>query len=129
MTRIHMAALAAALAGGLVTLAGQAQNSQAPGRPPAPNADPYANNPDAGTQKFPLAAPAGKDSGAATTPPELESASPQPGAAGQAAPTCGAESRAQVAHESTCGMATALGALIALVAARFVLGPRAFERD
>lgn len=69
MTRIHMAALAAALAGGLVTLAGQAQNSQAPGRPPAPNADPYANNPDAGTQKFPLAAPAGKDSGAATTPP------------------------------------------------------------
>jgi 2-keto-3-deoxy-L-rhamnonate aldolase RhmA len=34
---------------------------------PAPNADPYANNPDAGKMQFPLAAPAGKDSGAIRT--------------------------------------------------------------
>ena len=36
---------------------------------PAPSADPYANNPDAGTQKFPLAAPAGTDSGARKAAP------------------------------------------------------------
>jgi 2-keto-3-deoxy-L-rhamnonate aldolase RhmA len=36
--------------------------------PPA-SADPYANNAAAGTLKFPLAAPAGKDSGAAKTAP------------------------------------------------------------
>src|SRR4051794_40439151 len=35
--------------------------------PPPANADPYANNAAAGTLKFPLAAPAGKDSGAAKT--------------------------------------------------------------
>jgi 2-keto-3-deoxy-L-rhamnonate aldolase RhmA len=35
-----------------------------------PSADPYANNPDAGTMKFPLAAPAGKDSGAITKAPQ-----------------------------------------------------------
>ena len=43
-----------------------------PGARPArsrPSADPYANNPEAGKQQFPLAAPAGKDSGAKTTPP------------------------------------------------------------
>ena len=34
---------------------------------PAPSADPYANNPDAGKLQFPLAAPAGKDSGAMTS--------------------------------------------------------------
>src|SRR5499427_6229549 len=34
---------------------------------PKPNADPYANNPDAGKLRFPLAAPAGKDSGAMKT--------------------------------------------------------------
>lgn len=33
---------------------------------PPPSADPYANNPDAGKQSFPLAAPAGKDTGAIT---------------------------------------------------------------
>ena len=51
---------------------GQAQAQQArpsQGTQPAPSADPYANNPDAGTMKFPLAAPAGKDSGAITTAP------------------------------------------------------------
>ena len=36
---------------------------------PKPNADPYANNPDAGKLQFPLAAPAGKDSGAITKAP------------------------------------------------------------
>jgi 2-keto-3-deoxy-L-rhamnonate aldolase RhmA len=35
---------------------------------PAPSADPYANNADAGATKFPLAAPAGKDSGAISKP-------------------------------------------------------------
>jgi 2-keto-3-deoxy-L-rhamnonate aldolase RhmA len=42
---------------------GQAQAQQ-----PAPSADPYAHNADAGTVKFPLAAPAGKDSDAITKP-------------------------------------------------------------
>jgi hypothetical protein len=37
---------------------------QPPPRPQTPTADPYANNPDAGKTQFPLAAPAGKDSGA-----------------------------------------------------------------
>ena len=45
--------------------------SQATGQIPAgqtlpASADPYANNPDAGKLQFPLAAPAGKDSGAIT---------------------------------------------------------------
>ncbi len=39
-----------------------------PGQTPPANADPYANNPDAGKLRFPLAAPAGKDSGAIHTP-------------------------------------------------------------
>jgi 2-keto-3-deoxy-L-rhamnonate aldolase RhmA len=56
-------ALCAAL--GMVTFYAQAP---AGGQKPA-TADPYANNPEAGKQKFPLAAPAGKDSGAKTTPP------------------------------------------------------------
>ena len=56
--RLPMVALAAALG----FLQWQAQGQQAP----RPSADPYANNPDAGRQKFPLAAPAGKDSGAIT---------------------------------------------------------------
>jgi 2-keto-3-deoxy-L-rhamnonate aldolase RhmA len=38
-----------------------------PAQAPKPNADPYANNPDAGKLRFPLAAPAGKDSGAIKT--------------------------------------------------------------
>src|SRR5260370_990869 len=42
---------------------------QAQGQTPRPNADPYANNPDAGKTQFPLAAPAGKDSGAITNAP------------------------------------------------------------
>ena len=50
-------AVAACAALGLVTF--QAQGQQKPA-----TADPYANNPEAGKSKFPLAAPAGKDSGA-----------------------------------------------------------------
>jgi hypothetical protein len=60
-------ALSAAL--GIVTFQAQGQNAPARGQGPAPSADPYANNPDAGKQAFPLAAPAGKDSGAKQTPP------------------------------------------------------------
>ena len=49
------------------TIAFQALGQTPPA--PRPNADPYANNPDAGKLKFPLAAPAGKDSGAIKTAP------------------------------------------------------------
>src|SRR5580692_4317004 len=42
---------------------------QAAAQTPPASADPYANNPDAGKTKFPLAAPAGKDSGAITSAP------------------------------------------------------------
>src|SRR5581483_10449936 len=42
---------------------------QAPAPQPKPNADPYANNAAPGTLRFPLAAPAGKDSGAITNAP------------------------------------------------------------
>jgi 2-keto-3-deoxy-L-rhamnonate aldolase RhmA len=69
MKRTYAAQLAGVLAAGLIVLYGQAQNAQQPARPPQPNADPYANNPDAGTQRFPLAAPAGADSGAISTAP------------------------------------------------------------
>jgi 2-keto-3-deoxy-L-rhamnonate aldolase RhmA len=59
--RFTVLALAAALAS--LTL-------QAQGQPPRPStADPYANNADAGKTQFPLAAPAGKDSGAISIAP------------------------------------------------------------
>ena len=61
--RFPVVALVAAL-GSLVCQAQSRGGQQAPS-----TADPYANNPDAGTIKFPLAAPAGKDSGAITTAP------------------------------------------------------------
>ena len=54
--------LALTAAFGLVVFQAQAQT-------PPPNADPYANNADAGKTQFPLAAPAGKDSGAITKAP------------------------------------------------------------
>ena len=60
MNRRSMAVLAAVF--GAMMFQAQAQTSQ-------PNADPYANNPDAGKLKFPLAAPAGKDSGAISKAP------------------------------------------------------------
>src|SRR3954451_10128498 len=56
-------AMAASL--GIVQFQALAQN---PAQAPAPSADPYANNPDAGKLQFPLAAPAGKDSGAISKP-------------------------------------------------------------
>ncbi len=63
-SRFAVVALSAAL--GLVLF--QAQGQTPAGQTPRPNADPYANNPDAGKMQFPLAAPAGKDSGAITKP-------------------------------------------------------------
>jgi len=59
-------AAAAILVATLATLAAQSQN---PPAQPKPTADPYANKPDPGAATFPLAAPAGKDSGAKNTPP------------------------------------------------------------
>jgi 2-keto-3-deoxy-L-rhamnonate aldolase RhmA len=50
---------------GIVAFAGQTPAPQTP----APSADPYANNAVPGATQFPLAAPAGKDSGARTTAP------------------------------------------------------------
>ena len=54
------------ISGALAIVALQAQGQNAPA--PRPSADPYANNADAGKLQFPLAAPAGKDSGAMNTP-------------------------------------------------------------
>lgn len=51
-----------------VTLSAQSPQQPAPAPRPA-TADPYANNPNAGTTTFPLAAPAGRDSGATQTAP------------------------------------------------------------
>src|SRR5215469_12547025 len=61
-TRLPLLALAAVLG----TVEYQATAQTQPAQTPPPNADPYANNPDAGKLQFPLAAPAGKDSGAIT---------------------------------------------------------------
>jgi len=59
----------------IVALGLQGQNQPRPAAPPAPTtpaptADPYANNPNAGALKFPLAAPAGKDSKALEAGPK-----------------------------------------------------------
>jgi 2-keto-3-deoxy-L-rhamnonate aldolase RhmA len=63
--RLKFVMLAATLVSGFLPLQGQQ-----PAKPQAgPTADPYANNPAAGALKFPLAAPAGKDSGAITKAP------------------------------------------------------------
>ena len=62
--RFLLLALCALL--GLVLLHAQAQPPAGQTRPST--ADPYANNPDAGKMQFPLAAPAGADSGAITKP-------------------------------------------------------------
>src|SRR5215510_16522260 len=53
---------------GVATFVIGGQNPPQQNRPQqaAPNADPYANNAAAGATRFPLAAPAGKDSGAKT---------------------------------------------------------------
>jgi 2-keto-3-deoxy-L-rhamnonate aldolase RhmA len=60
MNRFLVAKLITAL--GLTMLSAHAQT-------PSPSADPAANNPDAAKTQFPLAAPAGKDSGAISTAP------------------------------------------------------------
>src|SRR5947199_181669 len=62
--------IVAAGASAAVVFAIAAGQTQAP-QPPAPttSADPYANNAAPGTTQFPLAAPAGKDSGAKMTAP------------------------------------------------------------
>ena len=67
--RFRLLVLSAALGLGVYLVQGQQPGNSRQGRQATPTADPYANNPDAGTQKFPLAAPAGKDSGAITTAP------------------------------------------------------------
>ena len=54
---------------GLVCLVGIVVSCAAPRQTPAPSADPYANNAAPGATQFPLAAPAGKDSGARMTAP------------------------------------------------------------
>ena len=54
--------LVAAVVGGAVVIAAFEAQSQSSSTQPPPGADPYASNPAAGTQQFPLAAPAGKDS-------------------------------------------------------------------
>ena len=51
---------------GMVTFSAWGQ-APPPSQAPKPTADPYANNADAGKLRFPLAAPAGKDSGAMKT--------------------------------------------------------------
>ena len=59
-------------AAGRFDAARRAPQPQQPAPPPpaqTPTADPYANNPDAGKTQFPLAAPAGKDSGAKQAAP------------------------------------------------------------
>jgi len=66
MNRLY-STLAVTAALGFVMLGVQGQTP--PRQTPQSSADPYANNPDAGKLKFPLAAPAGKDSGAITTAP------------------------------------------------------------
>ena len=53
----------------VVSLQAQAPQPQPPAPPRPATADPYANNPEAGKTTFPLAAPAGKDSGAKGTAP------------------------------------------------------------
>ena len=65
--RFLLVALAAALGFVQFQAMGQTPAGQTPaGQTPPASADPYANNPDAGKLQFPLAAPAGKDTGAIT---------------------------------------------------------------
>lgn len=58
----------AAIGLGLFLAQAQQTGDSKQAKQPGATADPYANNADAGTLKFPLAAPAGKDSGAITKP-------------------------------------------------------------
>ena len=65
MKPLFTAALLCVLVSGAVS---SAQNQNPPAQP-VPSVDPYANNPNAGTTTFPLAAPAGTDSNAKTVAP------------------------------------------------------------
>src|SRR4029079_18386217 len=65
MKRTYILAILS-IAVGLITFESLGQPPPA-AQPPKPGADPYANNADAGKLRFPLAAPAGKDSGAIKT--------------------------------------------------------------
>jgi 2-keto-3-deoxy-L-rhamnonate aldolase RhmA len=59
----------AAVVSAAVAIAAVAGQPQTPPAQPPQTADPYANNPSAGTGRFPLAAPAGTDSNARTVAP------------------------------------------------------------
>jgi len=65
------AAVSAVLAAGALTVNAQNPPPRPPAAPqaPAPSADPYAGNPNAGATQFPLAAAAGTNSGARNTAP------------------------------------------------------------
>jgi hypothetical protein len=71
MKQLMTAALCSAALGlGIGTVIAQQQGAPAQGSTTQkPNADPYANNPAAGTTSFPLAAPSGKDSNARSVAP------------------------------------------------------------
>jgi 2-keto-3-deoxy-L-rhamnonate aldolase RhmA len=66
MKRLFVPAAVVAI---LTTAGFQVLGQNPAGQAPRPNADPYANNPDAGKLRFPLAAPEGKDSKAFEAPP------------------------------------------------------------
>jgi len=69
--------VALSIAVGIVTFQSPGQQPAPAAQPPKATADPYANNAAAGTLRFPLAAPAGKDSGAIrTAPPGAVNAGP-----------------------------------------------------
>jgi len=69
--------VALSVAVGIVTFQSLGQQPPPAAQPPKASADPYANNADAGKLRFPLAAPAGKDSGAIrTAPPGAVNAGP-----------------------------------------------------
>ncbi len=61
--------LSAALGFGVLHVLGQQPGNSRQEGQANPSVDPDANNGNAGTTKFPLAAPAGKDSGASTKAP------------------------------------------------------------
>ena len=69
MTRATFAIAISAAALALTLAAQTPQQQQPPPKPTPAAADPYANNPNAGASKFPLAAPAGRDSGAKQNAP------------------------------------------------------------
>ena len=63
------AMVGAAMVGAVLTVTAQNPAPRPAPQAPAPAADPYATNPNPGATQFPLAAPAGKDSGAKAVAP------------------------------------------------------------